>query len=131
MLEVYTDAATKGNPGPSGIGVYMKKGIESSALSLYIGEYTNHEAEFIAVIEALLFCQENFPDEILSFRSDSKLVVETIERQFVKNSFFKPYLEKVMTLSNTFPYFFIKWIPEKQNNHADKLARTALLKRDS
>ncbi|SER12044.1 ribonuclease HI [Gracilibacillus ureilyticus] len=129
MLKVYTDAATKGYPGPSGIGVYIKNETESFTISKFIGEFSNHEAEFIAVIEALSYCQEFFPNEILSFRSDSKLVVETVEKQFVKNKVFKPYHEKISKMSEVFPYFFIKWIPEKQNHHADQLARKALINR--
>ncbi|KAB8138443.1 ribonuclease HI family protein [Gracilibacillus oryzae] len=130
MLEVYTDAATKGNPGPSGIGVYMKKGKEMFTIAKYIGEYSNHEAEFIAIIEALDYCQKKFPEEIISVRSDSKLVVETLEKQFVKNKVFKPYYEQITEKAKTFPYFFIKWIPEKQNSHADKLAREALYQQE-
>ncbi|QGH34739.1 reverse transcriptase-like protein [Gracilibacillus salitolerans] len=126
MIEVYTDAASQGNPGPSGIGIYIKSGQQQMEEYLFIGDYSNHEAEFIAVIKALELCNERFPDEIISFRSDAKVVVDAIEKKYVKNNIFQSYLNQINQLSSSFPYFFIKWIPEKQNKHADELARKAL-----
>ncbi|GAB2574854.1 ribonuclease HI family protein [Gracilibacillus alcaliphilus] len=129
MIEVYTDAATKGNPGPSGIGIYLKQDSHQIEESHYIGEYTNHEAEFIAVLQALQLCQQQFPGEIISCRTDSKVVVETMEKNHTKNKFFLPYLEQINEISASFPYVFFKWISDKQNKHADMLARAGLAKR--
>ncbi len=126
MIEVYTDAASQGNPGPSGIGIYIKTGQLQLEECLFIGEFSNHEAEFIAVIKALELCKERFPDEIISCRSDAKVVVDAIERNYVKKDVFQSYLNQINHLSSSFPYFFMKWIPEKQNKHADELARKAL-----
>ncbi|MFB4475746.1 ribonuclease HI family protein, partial [Oceanobacillus caeni] len=83
-------------------------------------------AEFYAVIKALEICKNEFPGEILSFRSDSQIVVNTIDRDYTKNKTFLPLLEKVRELSTHFAYVFIKWIPEKQNGNADRLARKAI-----
>ncbi|RLL46951.1 reverse transcriptase-like protein [Oceanobacillus piezotolerans] len=126
MIEVYTDGASTGNPGKSGAGIYIKVNKEHYEYSIPLGELTNHEAEFHAVMEALKLCKAHFPAEILSFRSDSKLVVDTIEKDFTKNKAFIPLLEEIRELYTDFPYFFIKWIPEKQNSNADRLARKAL-----
>ncbi|GAB3057318.1 ribonuclease HI family protein [Virgibacillus ainsalahensis] len=126
MIEVYTDGASSGDPGPSGAGIYIKQGKNYYKYSYSLGMMSNHEAEFHAVIKALHICQGSFPGEILSFRSDSKLVVDTIDKDFTKNERFLPLLEKIKQEANAFPYFFIKWIPEKQNNHADQLARKAI-----
>ncbi|MEN2769021.1 ribonuclease HI family protein [Ornithinibacillus xuwenensis] len=126
MIEVYTDGASSGNPGLSGAGIYIKASGKHYEYSFPLGEMTNHEAEFHAIIKALEVCQEVFPNEILSFRSDSQTVVNVIENDFTKNKTFLPLLEKIRDESRNFPYFFIKWIPEKENNHADKLARKAI-----
>ncbi|UOQ85839.1 ribonuclease HI family protein [Gracilibacillus salinarum] len=128
MIEVYTDGASKGNPGPSGVGIYIKKGAQHWEQSHYIGEYSNHEAEFIAVIKALEWCQHQFSDEIVSCRSDAKVVVDAIEKEVVRNSQYQPYVNQIIQLAAVFPYFFMKWIPEKQNKHADVLARNAIAK---
>ncbi|MFD2044723.1 RNase H family protein [Ornithinibacillus salinisoli] len=126
MIEVYTDGSSIGNPGPSAAGIYIKAGEDKYEYSFPLGVLSNHEAEFLAVIKALEVCKEKFPNEILSFRSDSRLVVDTIEKDFTKNQTFLPLLEKIRERSSSFPYFFIKWIPEKSNGNADKLARKAI-----
>lgn len=126
MIEVYTDGASRGNPGLSGAGVFIKANKNKYEYSFPLGNLSNHEAEFHAVIKALEVCKEAFPNEILSFRSDSRAVVDVIEKDFTKNNTFLPLLEKIRKEANTFPYFFIKWIPEKQNKHADELAREAI-----
>lgn len=126
MLEVYTDGASSGDPGLSGAGVYIKQANKSYEYFFHIGQLSNHEAEFIAVIKALEICKELFPGEILSFRSDSKTVVDVIERGFTKNAVFAPFLNKILEETRLFPYFFIKWVPSKQNKKADTLAKQGI-----
>ncbi|MGY0692438.1 ribonuclease HI family protein [Virgibacillus sp. FSP13] len=126
MIEVYTDGASSGNPGTSGAGIYIKADGNIHEFSFPLSTLSNHEAEFEAVLKALQVCKEHFPDEILSFRSDSRIVVDVVEKDFTKNQTFLPYLEKIRAEASSFPHFFIKWIPEKKNNHADQLARKAI-----
>ncbi|WP_186577758.1 ribonuclease HI family protein [Aquibacillus kalidii] len=126
MLEIYTDGASSGDPGPSGVGVVIKNGKDIYEYMEYVGILSNHETEFHAVIKALEICSKEFPNEILSLRSDSKLVVDVIEKDFTKNQKFQPLLEQIQVKAQSFPYFFIKWIPEKQNKNADRLARRAI-----
>jgi ribonuclease HI len=126
MIEVYTDGASSGNPGLSGAGVYIKADGKTYEYAFPLGICSNHEAEFHAVIKALEICQNHFPDDILSFRSDSRLIVDAIEKGFTKNKSFLPLLEKIQEEASHFPYFFIKWIPEKRNGHADQLARRGI-----
>ncbi|WP_339227383.1 reverse transcriptase-like protein [Oceanobacillus sp. FSL K6-2867] len=126
MIEVYTDGAASGNPGLSGAGIYIKYGSNAYEYTFPLGYLSNHEAEFHAIIKALEICQQSFPNEIVSFRSDSKVVVDVIEKDFTKNKTFLPLLDRIREASQGFPYFFIKWIPEKQNGHADRLARKAI-----
>ncbi|WP_188455796.1 ribonuclease HI family protein [Virgibacillus oceani] len=126
MIEVYTDGASSGNPGISGAGIYIKTSGKIFEYALPLGMLSNHEAEFHAVIKALEICKESFPGEILSFRSDSKLVVDVIDKDFTKNQTFLPLFEKIKEEASNFPHFFIKWIPEKKNHHADQLARKAI-----
>ena len=127
VIEVYTDGASSGNPGKSGAGVFIKANGKVYEYSIPLGVLSNHEAEFHAVIKALEICKTSFPGEILSFRSDSQIVVHTIEKDYTKNQTFLPLLEEIREYSKEFSYFFIKWIPEKQNQHADRLARKALV----
>lgn len=50
---VYTDGASSGNPGPAGIGVYLKFGEYEKEISEYIGVSTNNIAELKAVERGL------------------------------------------------------------------------------
>lgn len=127
MIEVYTDGASRGNPGLSGAGGYIKEGSKQYEYTFPLGEISNHEAEFLAVIKALEICEATFPDQIISVRSDSKTVIDVIEKNFTKNERFLPFLEKIRKQVEMFPYAFFKWIPEKQNKHADRLAKKAIL----
>lgn len=125
MIKVFTDGATSGNPGLSGAGIIIKSTEQQQEYSLALGVLSNHEAEFHAILEALKICEKAFPDEILSFQSDSQLVVQAIENKFVKNTLYKPILQMILDKAANFPHFFIKWIPTKQNK-ADQLAKQAI-----
>ncbi|WP_341302460.1 ribonuclease HI family protein [Lysinibacillus sp. FSL H8-0500] len=125
MLEVYIDAASAGNPGPSGIGLYIKGEGHHLQMSEYIGQTNNHIAEFTALLRGLEEAQK-LGSSFVSVRSDSKIVVASMEKEYVKNEEFKPYLEKALMLAASFDLFFIKWIPEAQNKAADALARQAI-----
>jgi len=45
LIEVYIDGASKGNPGPSGAGVFIKGVQPAVQLSFPLGTLSNHEAE--------------------------------------------------------------------------------------
>ncbi len=127
MLEVYIDAASAGNPGPSGIGVYIKGEGHQIKISEYIGETNNHIAEFQALIRGLEEAIK-LGSNLVSMRSDSKIVVTSVEKAYVKSDDFKPFLDRALQLIEEIDLFFIKWIPDNQNKAADALAREAILK---
>lgn len=130
MIEIQVDGASKGNPGLSGAGVVIKSDGHIWEYSFPLGIISNHEAEFIAVIKALEICQRKFPHTVLAFQSDSQIVVDSIEKNYVKNPAFKSLLDEINELKQSFVHFFIKWIPSRQNKHADQLARAAIRKQE-
>lgn len=127
MLEVYIDAASAGNPGPSAIGIFIKGEGQQIKISEPVGITNNHIAEFMALIRALQEAAK-LSTGIISVRSDSKIVVTSIEKEFVKNEEYKPYLCQALILIEQFELFFIKWIPDSQNKAADALAREGIQK---
>ncbi|MCM3721799.1 reverse transcriptase-like protein [Solibacillus isronensis] len=127
MLEVYIDGASAGNPGPSGIGIFIKGEGQQVKISEPIGITNNHQAEFTALLRGLEEALK-IGSSFVSMRSDSKIVVSSIDKAYVKNEEFKPYLEQALALIEQFDLFFIKWIPDKENKAADVLAREAILK---
>ncbi|MDP2741434.1 MAG: RNase H family protein, partial [bacterium] len=50
MIEVYIDGSSKGNPGPGGAGIVIKKAGTEESLSTHgipLGHVTNNQAEFL------------------------------------------------------------------------------------
>lgn len=127
MIEVYIDGASAGNPGWSGAGIFIKGNGTVERYALPLGWTTNHDAEFRAFVEALKICLEK-GYQVVSFRTDSQLVHRAVEKEFVKNQAFAPYLNEALLLIKQFELFFIKWIPSAENKSADQLARAAIQK---
>lgn len=127
MIEVYIDGASAGNPGPSGAGIFIKGNGIVENYSIPLGTMSNHEAEFITFIKALKICLEK-GYQVVSFRTDSELVNRAIEKEFVKNKAYAPFLEEALALTKDFDLFFMKWIPSSENKTADNLARAAVRK---
>ena len=83
LIEVYIDGASKGNPGPSGAGVFIKGVQPPVQLSLPLGTMSNHEAEYRALLLALKYCIEHNYSTV-SFRTDSQLVERAVEKEYAK-----------------------------------------------
>lgn len=82
-IEIYTDGAAKGNPGPGGYGVVMKSGKHYKELSAGYRHTTNNRMELLAVIVGLEQLK-NKASEVLIV-SDSKYVVESVEKGWIWN----------------------------------------------
>ncbi|MFT5723518.1 MAG: ribonuclease HI [Bacteroidia bacterium] len=81
MITIYTDGSSRGNPGPGGFGTVIKKGTRRKEISGGFRLTTNNRMELLAVIvglEALLK-----PDLAVTVYSDSKYVVDAIEKRWV------------------------------------------------
>lgn len=52
-IQVWTDGACTGNPGPAGLGVVIIDGTHRTELSEYLGEGTNNIAELTAILRGL------------------------------------------------------------------------------
>ena len=129
MLRIYVDAATKGNPGPSAGGIVIVGEVLHDQIHVPLGECSNHEAEFKVFIYALqLIIEKKLNDQTVVIHSDSKIVIQTIEKKHAKNPLFQPYLQSFLHLENHFPLLLVKWLPESKNKGADTLARQALQK---
>ncbi|WP_438318563.1 ribonuclease HI family protein [Sporosarcina sp. FA9] len=127
MIELYVDGASAGNPGKSGIGIFIKGEGHLIKISEQIDPTNNHTAEFLALLRGLEEVQK-LTTGIVSARSDSQLVVMSVEKRFVKNELFKELLANIMEITDSFDLFFIKWIPDSENRAADALAKEGIRK---
>ena len=125
---LYTDGASRGNPGPAAIGAVIKdgQGRVLGKISRRIGRTTNNQAEYQAVIAALEEAIRLGATSVV-IKSDSELVVEQINGRYrVKNPALKPLHQRVRELQSLFQSFTIASIPRRQNVEADRLSNAAL-----
>ena len=129
MIKVFIDASTKGNPGPSGGGLMITSENMYKQESFAFSEMTNHQAEFEILLTALeRLIIEQLQQETIMIYSDSKVVVQTIDKDYTNNESFLPYLLKFRQLQEQFRLLILQWIPENKNKGADNLARQGLQK---
>ena len=125
---IFTDGASRGNPGPAAIGVTIKdeQGRLISTISQTIGRTTNNQAEYRAIITALERAISLGADQARLF-SDSELAVRQINGKYrVKNASLQPLYREVKQLQSQFQSFTITHIPREKNEKADELADQAL-----
>jgi ribonuclease HI len=81
-LDVYTDGASRGNPGPAAYGFIFVRNTEIIFEdSGTLGKTTNNTAEYYAILSALKKAQE-FARESVTVYSDSELVIKQINNQY-------------------------------------------------
>lgn len=126
-LDIFIDGASKGNPGPSGVGVVITRdGQTVREIGRFIGEATNNTAEYTALICAL---QEGLllKADVLHIKSDSELLCRQINRQYkVKQPHILALYDQVIRLFEGFQEVVVKHIPREENTVADKLATKAV-----
>lgn len=128
ILEVYTDGASKGNPGPASVGVVFKQksGPTLCGLSQAIGRATNNVAEYRAVIAALE-CIDRWQIERVHLYVDSELIARQLTGAYrVKSPDLRPLYQRVIHLSRRLQTFSVRHVPRERNAHADYLANQAL-----
>ncbi|RFZ94390.1 ribonuclease HI [Mucilaginibacter conchicola] len=81
MIEIFTDGASSGNPGPGGYGVILRAGQHYKELSAGFRKTTNNRMELLAVITALEALKS--PNQNVTIYSDSKYVIDSIEKRWV------------------------------------------------
>ena len=81
MIEIFTDGACSGNPGPGGYGVILKSGNHYKELSAGYRKTTNNRMELMAVIVGLESIKK--PGQEITIYADSKYVIDSIEKKWV------------------------------------------------
>ena len=124
---LYTDGASRGNPGPAGAGAVLgdENGKRLAKVSRSLGRATNNEAEYMALIIGL---EESIRlgARRLHLRLDSELVVRQLEGQYrVKNRRLQPLYQRVLVLLQELEAYDILHIRRESNREADALASRA------
>jgi ribonuclease HI len=134
-VEIYTDGACSGNPGPGGWGAVLKYGEHTLEISGGSPNTTNNKMELTGVIEALKRLKE--PCDVV-LTTDSKYIVDSVNKKWVYNWRAKNWLkadkkpamnvdlwEELLKLLDKHNVEFV-WIKghngHKYNEKCDKLA---------
>src|SRR5688572_15501100 len=135
---INTDGGARGNPGPSGIGFVIERDGEIITKGkAYIGETTNNQAEYEALIHALGELDAIVPKEgresvVVEVRMDSELVIKQLRKEYkVKDAGLKLQFAKVGVLIAKFPNISFVHVMREENGMADELANEAMDEHDA
>jgi ribonuclease HI len=129
-LFIYTDGASRNNPGEAGIGVVIKneQGEVIETISEYLGIATNNVAEYTAVIRGLEEARKFNPEEV-AFSLDSLLVVQQMAGKYkIKHPGLIPLFKQAQLLCRQLPGGKVTFqhIRRELNYEADALANEAI-----
>jgi len=129
-LRIHTDGGARGNPGPAGIGAVITDADTGDVLVRakdYIGETTNNQAEYRAVIRGLTEALKLQPASVMVV-ADSELLVRQLTGVYrVKNADLAKRFMEVRDLETRLgvPVRY-RHVPREQNKDADALANEAM-----
>ena len=134
MVLIYTDGASRGNPGPGGYGAVMLYGTLRKELSEGFRLTTNNRMELLSVIAALEALKKE--NTTVTIYSDSKYVVDSVEKKWVfgwekKNFKQKKNTDLWIRFLNVYRKQNVKFVwvkghaSNKENNRCDELAVAA------
>jgi ribonuclease HI len=126
----YCDGGSRGNPGPSAIGVYIPQ--LKKEYSKFLGKATNNEAEYQAAIFALkkikhLIGGEKADKSEVELRMDSELIVNQLSGKYkIKEKDLIPFFIEIWNLKQDFGKVNFIHIPREENKKADWLVNREL-----
>jgi ribonuclease HI len=128
LLTVFSDGASRGNPGPAGIGgrAVNGEGEVVAEVCEYLGETTNNVAEYLALI-TILESVAPLGFQKVRVLTDSVLVAEQVKGGFkVKSPALKPLAGRVRSLLESYREVEVTHVPREKNTECDLLANRAV-----
>jgi ribonuclease HI len=133
-IVMYTDGGSRNNPGPAAVGVYIET--LRKQFGHYIGEKTNNEAEYEAVILGLgkikhLIGKDKAKNTEVEIYLDSEFVERQMNHQYkVKEADLQKLFLEVWNLMLDFGKVTFNHIPREKNKIADRMVNDALDERE-
>lgn len=129
-IHVYTDGASRKNPGPSAIGIVFldSRGNFIAEHKECVGITTNNRAEYLAVIRALELGTEYCRNKVSIF-SDSEIVINQLNGTYaIKVKELKELFKQIKSNENFYQEVVYNWVSKKNKNirRADLLCNQAL-----
>ena len=138
-ITIYTDGASRGNPGPGGYGVVLMSGPYRREIAEGFRKTTNNRMELLAVIVGLEALKK--PGMNVTIYSDSRYVVDSVEKGWVWGWLRKGFSGKKnpdlwrrfldIYRQHTVKFVWIKGHNDTpENERCDKMAVAAALDKD-
>jgi ribonuclease HI len=129
VVYAYTDGASRGNPGESGIGIILKRddGTVITSAAGYIGKTTNNVAEYKALMACIAMTKQLQCTKLV-VHSDSELMVRQMKKIYrVKDKNLRKLYVSIDKELSSVPFSFdIRHIDRAQNHDADRLANAGI-----
>ncbi|MDZ4229985.1 MAG: ribonuclease HI family protein, partial [Candidatus Veblenbacteria bacterium] len=128
VVTIRTDGGARGNPGPAAIGVVIEDGDGKVIMEFgrYLGEKTNNQAEYQALLVALEEAKGLGATEVRCYL-DSELVVKQLKQEYrVKDKELASLFVKVLNLGHSFKQVSYHHVRREQNKRADALVNRTL-----
>jgi len=129
LLTIHTDGAARGNPGPAAYAYTIQRDGQAPIEEAdCLGQATNNQAEYAALVRALEHALEVGPNHRVVVHSDSELMVKQMKGEYrVKNEELRPLYEEARDLSKQFTggVSFVH-VRREKNKRADELCNEAL-----
>lgn len=129
-LILYTDGASRGNPGPAAGGWVLlnAEGLLVHEQGKTLGNLTNNEAEYAAVRDALEWIELSLGTQFrLTLRMDSELAVKQLRGEYkIKADNLRQGALLAMSQLANFRELRIEHVPRAENSRADALCNQAL-----
>jgi ribonuclease HI len=137
IYKIHTDGGSRGNPGPAAAG-YVIEGVTTGKKEYgeYLGETTNNEAEYRAVILALkklksLIGVEKSSEATVNLFLDSELVCKQLSGEYkLKEPDMQGFFIEIWNLRLDFKKITFTHIPREKNSQADRLVNITLDKEE-
>jgi ribonuclease HI len=129
-IVMYSDGGSRGNPGPSALGVYIET--LGKRYGEFLGTKTNNEAEYAAIVSGLkkikaLIGKEKAKKAVVECRMDSELACRQLNHIYkIENEKLQPLFLDVWNLMLDFSEVRFVHVPREENNIADAEANKAM-----
>ncbi|MBU1032598.1 MAG: ribonuclease HI family protein [Patescibacteria group bacterium] len=128
-LKINTDGGARGNPGPAGIGVVIVDADTGEMIeehAKYLGETTNNQAEYKAVILGLTRAVKLGASDV-EILSDSELLIKQANMEYkVKNPEIAKRFLEMKNLCTQIGRCKFRHVRREQNTRADFLSNVAM-----
>jgi ribonuclease HI len=129
VLTIHTDGASRGNPGVAACAyIIARDGHQPIEVAEVLGEMTNNQAEYTALVKALEHALELGSAHSVVVHSDSELMVKQMKGEYrVKNEELRDLYDDAQQLAGQFQgQVIFRHVRRAQNSRADALCNEAL-----